>query len=85
MKEYSFSVIVPLRLRTDQEILDATDALGEAGCDDASLCGHPEGIEIAFDRKAESLQEAIVSAVTAVESIGYQVARVEMERGSIVR
>ena len=83
MPEYRFSVIVGASLTTHEEILDATDALGDAGCTDASIRGHSEGMELLFGRAAESLQAAIASAISDVESAGYGVSRVEMERECI--
>jgi hypothetical protein len=83
MSDYRFSVIVLAGPMTHDEILDATDAVGEAGCTDASIRGHIEGMELLFERKSDSLQAAISSAIAAVEQAGYRVARVEMERDAI--
>jgi hypothetical protein len=83
MTDYRFSVIVPTPSMTHGEILDATDALGEAGCTDASIRGHAQGMELLFERTAESLQTAISSAIADVERAGYQVAKIEMEREAI--
>jgi hypothetical protein len=83
MPEYRFSLIVPSGKLTHEEILEATDALGEAGCTDASIRGHVSGMELQFDREAASLQDAITSAITAVEGVGFQVAKVELEREAI--
>lgn len=80
MADYRFSVIVALSPGTHEEILDATDALGSAGCTDASIRGHREGMELLFERAADSLQSAISSAISDVESVGYLVSRVELER-----
>ncbi|CAN5596883.1 DNA-binding protein [soil metagenome] len=45
------------------------DALFEAGCDDA-LVGRADGIQyIDFDREAETLADAVLSAVAGVETI----------------
>lgn len=54
------------------------DALFEAGCDDATF-GSVDGVCFGdFDREAETLQEAIASALAAVERVpGLTVARVE--------
>ena len=57
------------------EILDATDALGDAGCKDASIRGHSEGMEPLFERTADSLQAALSSAISDIESAGYRVER----------
>ena len=83
MPDYRFSVIVPTPPMTHEEILDATDALGEAGCTDASIRGHADGVELLFERTADSLQSAICSAISDVERAGFRVSKVEMERESI--
>lgn len=83
MKSCQFGVIVDASPQSEAEILDMADALGNAGCLDASVCGHREGVEAVFDRDAESLQHAIHSAVTAIENAGYRVKRVELERENI--
>jgi hypothetical protein len=80
MADYQFSVIIPTPPITHEDFLDATDALGNAGCIDASIRGHADGMEILFERTAESLQAAISSAISDVERAGYRVSKVEMER-----
>ncbi len=83
MPDYRFSVIVPASTMTHEEILDATDSLGNAGCTDASIRGHATGMELLFERTADSLQGAIASAISDVERAGYAVSKVEMQRESI--
>ncbi len=83
MTAYQFSVIIRTSPLTADEILDATDALGNAGCIDASIRGHTDGIELLFERTAESLQAAISSAISDVERAGYRVSKVEMDREAI--
>jgi hypothetical protein len=83
MSGYRFSVIVPMRQMSHDEILDATDALGNAGCTDASIRGHTDGMELLFERNACSLDPAVSSAVSDVECAGYRVSRVEVEREAI--
>jgi hypothetical protein len=83
MTAYQFSVIIPTMLMTPDAILDATDALGNTGCTDASIRGHADGIELLFERTAESLQAAISSAISDVERAGYHVSKVEMDREAI--
>ena len=83
MPSYDFTVIIAARKMSHEEILDATDALGEAGCTDATLSGHAEGMELSFTRSGRSLQAAIKSAVGDVEGAGFRVIRVEMEREAI--
>ena len=80
MADYQFSVIIPTPSMTHEDILDATDALGNAGCIDESIRGHADGMELLFERTAESLQAAISSAISDVERAGYRVSKVEMER-----
>lgn len=53
------------------------DALELAGCDDATMSSRNGTVSVAFDREAESLGDAIGSAVKNVESAGYRVAKVE--------
>ena len=65
---------------TDPSVAIAlADALYEAGCDDASP--HSEGptVYLDFHREAESLGDAIGSAVKDVARAGFSVARVEVE------
>jgi hypothetical protein len=83
MPEFHFALIVPTAPMSHEAILDATDALGDAGCTDASIRGHAEGMELLFSRTARSLQAAISSAINQVEGAGFRVARVEMERKAI--
>lgn len=46
------------------------DALYESGCDDALICAYGNSIYVEFDRDADSLDEAIASAVENIESAG---------------
>lgn len=83
MSDYRFAVIIPTDRLSHDQILDAADALGAAGCTDALIRGHSEGMELLFERSANSLQEAIASAIANIESCGYRVLRVQMEREAI--
>ncbi len=83
MSDYRFSVIVPMATMTHEEILGAADALGNAGCTDASIRGHETGMELLFERTADSLQGAISSAISDIERAGYEVSKIEMQRESI--
>ena len=87
MTEYHFRLIVsgpfPAQL-CDEELLDVTDALGAAGCDDCSISVHSRGLELEFDRAHQSLQEAIASAIHGVESAGYIVESVQMDRDAVL-
>ena len=62
---------------------DWSDALYEAGCSDSSpgvLAGQPL---VEFDREAESLEAAITSAVSQIESTGASVQGVELDHESV--
>jgi hypothetical protein len=83
MPSYRFAVIIASGSLTHEEILDATDAIGDGGCTDASIRGHAEGMELLFERSGRSLQAVIASAITAVEGAGYPALRVEMAREAI--
>ena len=63
----------------DDLTAEVADALYEAGCDDASP--HSEGptVYLDFHREAESLGDAIGSAVKSVERAGYAVSRVDVD------
>lgn len=83
MPAYQFSIIIACAPPTHDEILDLTDSLGAAGCTEASIRGHSDGVELLFERAANSLQAAIESAIADVERAGCRVDRVEMEREAI--
>src|SRR5947209_494819 len=83
MPNFHFALIVAAQPMSHEQILDATDALGKAGCTDASIRGHAEGMELLFARAARSLQAAISSAAVDVEKAGFGVIRLEMEREAI--
>jgi len=85
MRRFRFALIIPAPPMSHDEILDITDALGEAGCTDASIRGHSQGIELLFERTAKSLEAAISSAISDVEGAGHPVARVEMEREALAK
>jgi len=87
MTEYHFRVIVsgpftePL---SDEALLDFTDTLGDAGCDDCSIGVNGSGLELEFDRAHQSLQDAIASAVRDVERAGFVVDSIEMDRDAVL-
>jgi hypothetical protein len=75
LKTHRFSLI----LRDVAEISDALeDATLNAGCDDALLWSRDGVAGLDFDREAETLGDAIGSAVKAIESAGFAVARVDV-------
>ena len=75
MKKYEFTLILREPLELTEDI---ADELFEAGCDDGTP-GTCEGVfSIDFHREAESLEQAIRSAIANVKTAGYQVERVEI-------
>jgi hypothetical protein len=68
---YSFTLI----LDRDPELL--MDELYEAGCDDALFGVIDEAGYADFDREAPSMEEAIVSAIQAIDGVGLNVVRIE--------
>lgn len=46
------------------------DALFESGCDDALICAYGRSVYLEFDREADSLDDAIASAIDNIESAG---------------
>jgi hypothetical protein len=76
LKTHRFTLILS---GVDELTDELANALYEAGCDDAGV-GSCEGVvTVAFDREAESLGDAIGSAVKDVSLAGFSVARVEVE------
>ena len=67
MPNYEFTLIVEgPDLQADERI----DALYESGCDDA-LVGRSHGVQyLDFEREAPTLEDAILSAIANVESVG---------------
>lgn len=66
MDTYTFTVVIDGDAGTDENI----DALFDAGCEDATF-SHSSAISYGdFDREAESLFDAVLSGIEAVESVG---------------
>ena len=86
MREFRFRLIVSGSFSSqisDEELLGATDALGQAGCDDSSISAFGGGLELEFERTHQSLQEAICSAIQDVEKAGYVVDSIQMDRDAV--
>jgi hypothetical protein len=75
MKSYEFSLVLTVAEVSN----DDCEALYEAGCDDGTVVTREGVTYVAFDREAESLEEAIRSAAVQVRAAGLDVARVEMD------
>lgn len=83
MSDYRFAVIIETAPLTHNEVLEAADALGAAGCLDGSIRGHAAGMEVLFERAADSMEAAMASAIADVEQAGYRIGRVEVARDAI--
>jgi hypothetical protein len=68
---------------SEEQLLDATDALGNAGCTDCSVMGHLEGLELAFHRQADSLDDALATALRDAGTAGLKVLRVELNQQAL--
>jgi hypothetical protein len=76
MQTYTFTVILG-----DQTEMtgDLTEALAAAGCDDG-LAGSSGGVAaVVFDREAESLEQAVRSAIADVQKAGCRTAWVKID------
>lgn len=76
MKKYEFTVVVSGSLELTD---DMADALFAAGCDDGTPGTCNGVLSVDFHREADSLEQAIRSAIENVQSAGYEVERVEIE------
>jgi hypothetical protein len=80
MTKYEFTLILKGSLELTEEV---ADGLFEAGCDDGTP-GTCNGVfSIDFHREANSLEEAIRSAIANVKSAGHEVERVEIEAEAV--
>ncbi|HFZ8994287.1 TPA: helix-turn-helix transcriptional regulator [Citrobacter freundii] len=60
------------------------DTLHSAGCDDALTCFYGTAVYLEFDRERETLEQAILSAITDIESAATLNARVESVDSTLV-
>ncbi|WP_244601372.1 MULTISPECIES: helix-turn-helix transcriptional regulator [Rhodopseudomonas] len=74
VKAYEFSIVAS-GLSPAAE--DFADRFFNAGCDDAAIAFQKGHIVLDFAREAESMGDAIASAVAAVEAAGAKVERIE--------
>ena len=68
---------------TDEQLLDATEALGNSGCTDCSVMAHREGLELAFHRAADKLDAALSTAIRDVQRAGLTILRIELNQEAI--
>lgn len=78
MTEWTFQLTLRGIELTDEQL----DALYEAGCDDGSFSGEPDGTVLGFfDREAPTEQDAVISTIVDLEQAGTgaRVLRVEAD------
>ena len=80
MKTFEFDLVLGGVSEVTEEV---ANALFEAGCDDGTPHSCDGVAYVAFDRDADSLESAIRSAVANVESAGYTVARIQIDRNDL--
>ena len=82
MQTYTFTVVLGDQTEMTE---DFAEALAAAGCDDG-LAGSSGGVaSVIFDRQAESLEEAVRSAIADVQKAGCRAAWVRIEAQDVVR
>jgi len=74
MKTYEFSIIAS---GLDPDADDFADRFYDAGCDDATVSFQKGHIIIDFARDADSISDAVASAIDDVRAVGAKVDRVE--------
>ena len=80
MAKYQFTLILKGAPELTEEI---ADQLFEAGCDDGTPGTCDGEFAIDFHRTANSLEEAINSAIANMKLAGHEVERVEIEAGAM--
>lgn len=81
MKTYEFDVF----LKNASEITEEqADLLFAAGCDDGTPTSSNGLAWVHFDRESVSLEEAIRSAISQVQSAGFNVSKIELDAESAV-
>jgi hypothetical protein len=78
LRAHSFTVVLA---GMDELTVELADAVYGSGIDDALLRSEGPTLYLDFEREAESLGDAIGSAVKDVERAGLAVARVEVDGG----
>lgn len=81
MKEHEFTLVLATPERSEED----ANRLYEAGCTDGSISTSGGVTRVDFHRQAPTLKEAIRSAITNVQSAGFQVAHVRREPQSLAQ
>jgi hypothetical protein len=74
MNTYEFQVVL-----SDVDVMteEISNTLYDAGCDDGTPFSSQGVAAVGFSREAESLEQAIRSAIADIQKAGFAVARVE--------
>lgn len=80
MERHEFQLVLA---GVDEMTEGVSSALYEAGCDDGTPFSAGGVAAVGFTREAESLEEAVRSAIADVERAGYTVDRVESADESV--
>lgn len=73
MSRFEFEVVIADEVEVTEAI---SNALYNAGCDDGTAFSSEGVVAVGFTREAETLEDAIRSAIADVQQAGLQVARV---------
>jgi hypothetical protein len=82
MRTYTFTLTMAGVDELTPEIFDALFEAGINGDEDTLVYSRDGSVFVDFDRAAESLGDAIDSAVDQVVQAGYKVARIEVEEAA---
>ena len=82
MQTYTFTVVLGDQTEMTEEL---AEALAAAGCDDGLAGSSGGACVVVFDRDAESLEQAVRSAVADVQKAGCRAAWVKIEPQDLVK
>ena len=76
MKTFEFTLV----LGDLKEVTgESAEKIFEAGCDGGTFTSSNGEAEVQFDREAATLEAAVESAISQIESVGFTVAKVESD------
>lgn len=81
MKSFEFTLVLENKIELSDQL---EDALFQAGCDDALLSSRNGITYLEFDRDAENLESAIISAIQEVEQAGLALSVKRVEPSDLV-
>lgn len=67
---FCFRIVVGgINIASDDDLINVSDVLFEAGCDDGTPSVTNGTLSISFDRESDSFENAVISAIANIESI----------------